>query len=713
MLVNMAPKKRSTPFNRAHEAEYGLKISQRDHETGSITIVACRFCQCFGREDKIGQKRKPATTTKYFKKPFRAELYKQHLIGQHSAKWKEYCELPLDRKDAFFEVVPIGSTLHSHFVGASDQLFFDINPSIVDVIIGDLLIDEEDENTSVDSVLSVFDPVRSEEGSVLCYRAHIRNVKLFKFVIGTVALGASFRLASRQVLCAREELSLGYLGGCTVTKVSRFVRVAAAACLQKLSEIMSAVWAFSLAFDSSTIESTSYFDVRVRFVAGTNVHCFHLFSLPLFGSHTGDLMFSVFGRAMDALCPSWTQRLLSTCSDGARNMTGRVRGIVSRVATAVEAHEGYRLLRFWCGAHQLDLVVQRTVSKFCGDEFYSSLTAVIGYLRRQQNLMSEMRGKCPKVAATRWLSLGKVLPWFVKHRTRVCAYLDQKNPACKPTMFWWLAVLSLAPIVTEIDILFKTLQHGALLVPQQRLAFDHCGQCFRELTQARGPLQESQLREWEPSSGHRSGEFVVSNTHVSQFIRGQGSFASLEFQELSAADRHALVDSVGKLVVDLLQGIHSIEPERDGSNQPLSSLPPCLPNVFAKMRPLEFVDIVVKFRPRLQKLFDDQHIDEVETEHRNLHIKYNREETFRRVLDSLDDSLGFSEAWSPLRAEFPKLCSFAGGIATVYPGTTRVESDFSIMGWEKDEFRASLLDVSLEGIMQSKQFKDLQSINIV
>lgn len=95
--------------------------------------------------------------------------------------------------------------LQSHFVGASDQICFDRNPSIVEVIIEDPLIDEEDENKSVDGFFSVFDPLRSEEESVLCYRAHIRNVKLFKFFIATVTIGTFFRLAARELLCDREE----------------------------------------------------------------------------------------------------------------------------------------------------------------------------------------------------------------------------------------------------------------------------------------------------------------------------------------------------------------------------------------------------------------------------------------------------------------------------------------------------------------------------
>ncbi|ETV76877.1 hypothetical protein H257_09315 [Aphanomyces astaci] len=44
-------------------------------------------------------------------------------------------------------------------------------------------------------------------------------------------------------------------------------------------------------------------------------------------------------------------------------------------------------------------------------------------------------------------------------------------------------------------------------------------------------------------------------------------------------------------------------------------------------------------------------------------------------------------------------------MAFVLAKTTWVESDFSILKWEKDEFLMNLLDLSLEGIFQAKQFK--------
>ena len=60
---------------------------------------------------------------------------------------------------------------------------------------------------------------------------------------------------------------------------------------------------------------------------------------------------------------------------------------------------------------------------------------------------------------------------------------------------------------------------------------------------------------------------------------------------------------------------------------------------------------------------------------------------------------------------FDILRDFSGGIATVFANTASVESDFSILGWEKDAFRLSITDLSLEGILQCKQYEMLSLLD--
>ena len=69
---------------------------------------------------------------------------------------------------------------------------------------------------------------------------------------------------------------------------------------------------------------------------------------------------------------------------------------------------------------------------------------------------------------------------------------------------------------------------------------------------------------------------------------------------------------------------------------------------------------------------------------------------------------GFSDAWACTNNRFPSLQKFCGGLASAFPNTATVESDFSVIGWEKDDCRTSLTDFSLEGILHAKQYERLK-----
>ena len=63
-----------------------------------------------------------------------------------------------------------------------------------------------------------------------------------------------------------------------------------------------------------------------------------------------------------------------------------------------------------------------------------------------------------------------------------------------------------------------------------------------------------------------------------------------------------------------------------------------------------------------------------------------------------------------MEGRFNDLRDFCGGIATIFPNTASVESDFSLLGWDKDEYRKSISDLSLEGVLQCKQFEMLYDL---
>lgn len=80
------------------------------------------------------------------------------------------------------------------------------------------------------------------------------------------------------------------------------------------------------------------------------------------------------------------------------------------------------------------------------------------------------------------------------------------------------------------------------------------------------------------------------------------------------------------------------------------------------------------------------------------------------VLDSYDRSTSFEDGWKLAKDRFLTLLEFRGELATAFPGTSIVESDFSVVKLEKDNSRVSLTDLSLEGIFHVKQFKQMQAV---
>ncbi len=103
-------------------------------------------------------------------------------------------------------------------------------------------------------------------------------------------------------------------------------------------------------------------------------------------------------------------------------------------------------------------------------------------------------------------------------------------------------------------------------------------------------------------------------------------------------------------------------------------------------------------------------IDTLEELFNDLKLLLAQDARNRAIVETEKHSSSFSEAWAPFDKQFAPLKQFFGGLATVFPGTATVESNFSLINWEKDDYRSSLTDFSLEGILHSKQYFELLGI---
>ncbi|KAI9913887.1 hypothetical protein PsorP6_005518 [Peronosclerospora sorghi] len=171
-----------------------------------------------------------------------------------------------------------------------------------------------------------------------------------------------------------------------------------------------------------------------------------------------------------------------------------------------------------------------------------------------------------------------------------------------------------------------------------------------------------------------------------------------------------IVKNVSTCSADLLSDIAAVVAERDSSNNATESMPRVLTHQLAKTRGRDFADVILNERSRLSVRWFPQEIEFIEQEFQELCAAYEREPALKNVLERCDSRNSFEQGWDYVQQRFGYLEWFCGGLATAFTGPSTVESDLSLVRWEKDNFRTALTEFSLEGILHSKQFKKLQSI---
>jgi hypothetical protein len=712
-------------FQPKHEVEYGLKISARHPISGKVSSVVCRFCTTFGREKNVGGKRARTKNVKYFT-TFRADGYKRHLYTAHSVQWEEYQQiLTNEDKENFFKKVPLVAVGHNTVDAVhmeeeqANHIRVLINGPIVETVIGGLLFHPDNvENVTRECALQLFkklddpDPENGEEGQRDLYEVVIKTPRTFHLCINFVACGASSRIAARLMDCTQAESGLGIMyGGCTATVASNYTRFVCAYCLQVLSDVLRQVWAFSITLDESIHQGKSYLDIRVRFHVRGKLFNFHLMAIPLLCErHTSQNMFDVLVRFMDAVVPSWRTRCIAVSTDGVRSMTGRSQGVATRIQQVCAPG----LLRIWCGLPQLDLVTQRVCKPALEGDFYKTLTALIGHLRRQVNLISDMKSTCPKVSDVRWISMDSVWTWLVNNRARVLRHLDTKKPSCTPNIIWWIFLHAMQSLCRESKATFVSLQGLSTIISEQHSRLNQLIDTYCRMVGMQGPLSPEQIGDivaLQPAE--TSGAFIVTHKNVRAALDGLGLWMMEQIDGLDDDDLSSLLGSVGKIFVAAADGISQLVGDRDESNETTTDeLPPVLPCELCRIDMRQFVKLLQSHRQRLLPFFGADGIEDISKEFAEFLRAFRDERLFKEaVMKSCGNSVSFLEGWSPTNDRFPMLQKFCGGLASAFPITATAKLDFSIMGWEKNNNRMDLTDFSLEGILHSKQFQHIQLLS--
>ncbi|PXF48308.1 hypothetical protein BWQ96_01997 [Gracilariopsis chorda] len=255
-----------------------------------------------------------------------------------------------------------------------------------------------------------------------------------------------------------------------------------------------------------------------------------------------------------------------------------------------------------------------------------------------------------------------------------------------------------------------------MLISEQNSHFRALCDDLRTMGDIKGPLygMEMLTTVTEIDVAVQSGNYVVDATVVRNFLMYISSQVLNDFNSLSETAKGEVVTTLAYLFLSAYLKLSALAVERDPRNAASEArIPPTLPQNLSKLRPREFFSIVNSHRSRLFCTRIQDKINDIEAAFVDFKDTMRRDSAVQQHLSDLYDEVLrggnlFQQSWQYFMPKFRKLRDFCGGLATVFPRTATVESDFSVIQWEKDDNRQNLTDAALEGNVQSKQYDLLE-----
>ncbi len=181
-------------------------------------------------------------------------------------------------------------------------------------------------------------------------------------------------------------------------------------------------------------------------------------------------------------------------------------------------------------------------------------------------------------------------------------------------------------------------------------------------------------------------------------------------RQLEPKECTEVLDVVGEILLSIINGLSSVEALCDEVNDTnTDGMPPCLPHELLTLKPCDVIKLVLKFHNRLLVSLTQNSIDLIVDQHKKRLNAVSKELRLQTALAHHSELTDFSNARKTpsIKDQFPELMEFCGGLASPFPNMAIVESDFSILKWEKDLHRSNITPFSLEGILHYRQIRSL------
>ena len=275
----------------------------------------------------------------------------------------------------------------------------------------------------------------------------------------------------------------------------------------------------------------------------------------------------------------------------------------------------------------------------------------------------------------------------------------------KPKNAWWIHVAAVESIIAgEVNYAFRSGQGLTTLVGEQQKILNK----LKSNLQIMVGVHRLEDNGSNQEDCYVDSGWIVKKEDAVAFIKDCGLFYQNLFEhQLTPVDQDEVWRDIAKFVVSIIKGLDGIEQQHESSSG--HKLPPVLPSELVKVRSHEFNGIISQQGTRYQSFYSYRDLENIQAEHKELLSSHRNEKALKDSISDGKHLTSFEDGWECVGARFGKLKEFCGGLATVFPGTATVESDFSVLNWEKNDHRVNLTDLSLEGIFHAKQFDMIQS----
>jgi hypothetical protein len=189
-------------------------------------------------------------------------------------------------------------------------------------------------------------------------------------------------------------------------------------------------------------------------------------------------------------------------------------------------------------------------------------------------------------------------------------------------------------------------------------------------------------------------QWCINVDSIIACIEDQRSSPRQCYEELDVVNQEFIVKEISMFAMELVVGLQDVKAKWEDVNRPLDSdAPPVLPAHLVKLRTNVFIrEVLNPFRIHISKLWPVEKIDLIKDEHCDLLEVYNSDPILKAAIDKQNHQTSFNPGWDVLAtSRFDSLCAFVSGMATMFANTTSVEFNFSILKWEMDKNRTSLM----------------------